>query len=89
MIYGSQIRLLQKLNYSSENKENVKYFYDNAATYFPAAYENYTYENYLDFLVSCDLIIYNRETNIISITEVGKDFLRYLVESNSNIDKLY
>lgn len=89
LIYGSQIRLLQKLNYSAENTENIKYFYDNAVEYFPDLYKDYSYDNYLDFLVSFELITYDRETNIISITEMGKDFLRYLVESNSNVDKLY
>lgn len=89
LIYGSQIRLLQKLNYSAENVENIKYFYDNAVEYFPEAYKDYSYNNYLDFLVSFELITYNRDTNVVSITEAGKDFLRYIVESNSNVDKLY
>jgi hypothetical protein len=89
LIYGSQIRLLQKLNYSPETAENLKYFYDNAMKYFPEIYENYTYENYLNFLVRQGLIIINEEADRIAITEVGKDFLRYLVESNSSLDKLY
>jgi hypothetical protein len=89
LIYGSQIRLLQKLNYSSENKDNVKYFYDNAVKYFPETYKNYPYESYLDFLVKQGLIIYENDDDYISITEKGKDFLRYLIESNSNLEKLY
>ena len=89
LIYGSQIRLLQKLNYSSESTENVKYFYDNAVKYFPETYKNYPYETYLDFLVRQGLIIYEEDNNYITITEIGRDFLRYLIESNSNQDKLY
>lgn len=89
LIYGSQIRLLQKLNYSSEKSKNIKYFYDNAVNYFPETYQNYSFDNYLDFLVNQGLILYDREIDLISITEVGTDFLRYLVESNSSLDKLY
>ena len=89
LIYGSQIRLLQKLNYSNEKTDSVKYFYDNAVKYFPEIYKNYSYESYLDFLVNQGLVTLNNETDYISITETGRDFLRYLVESNSNLDKLY
>lgn len=89
LIYGSQIKLLQKLNYFSEKSKNIKYFYDNAVNYFPETYQNYSFDNYLDFLVNQGLILYDREIDLISITEVGTDFLRYLVESNSSLDKLY
>lgn len=88
-IYGSQIRLLQKLNYASEKTENVKYFYDSAAKYFPDIYKDYSYESYLNWLVNQSLISYDREDKIISITETGKDFLIYLIESNSNQERLY
>lgn len=88
-IYGSQIRLLQKLNYAPEKTENVKYFYDSAAKYFPEIYKEYSYESYLNWLVNRGLISYDREDKIISITETGKDFLIYLIESNSNQERLY
>lgn len=88
-IYGSQIRLLQKLNYASEKTENVKYLYDTAAQYFPEIYKDYSYESYLNWLVKQELISYDRENKIISITEKGNDFLIYLIESNSKQEKLY
>ncbi|RTL14048.1 MAG: hypothetical protein EKK56_02485 [Flavobacteriaceae bacterium] len=88
-IYGSQIRLLQKLNYSREKTEEIKYLYDNAVKYFPETYKNYSYDNYLNYLVVQGLIVFEDDKDYISITETGKDFLRYLVESNSNLDKLF
>lgn len=89
LIYGSQIRLLHKLNYSPEKSQDVKYLYDNAANYFPETYKDYPYEDYLKFLVTEGLITKDENEGILSITDVGKDFLRYLVESNSSLEKLY
>lgn len=89
LIYGSQIRLLQKLNYASEKSEDVKYFYDSAVEFFPDIYQNYSYQSYLDFLVSQRLISFDKENDLLIIKEEGRDFLRYLTESNSQIEKLY
>lgn len=86
IIYGSQIRLLQRLNYSqTETKDELKLYYDNAVKNNPDGYKNYPYESYLNFLVTCEFIIINEET--ISITDVGKDFLRYIVEANLTVEK--
>lgn len=86
IIYGSQIRLLQRLNYSqTETKDELKLYYDNAVKNNPDGYKNYSYENYLNFLVTCEFIIINEEN--VSITDMGKDFLRYIVEANLTVEK--
>jgi len=87
-IYGSQLRLLQRLNSSlNENKETIKGFYDYAKSTFPKTYEGYTYDNYLDYLSSFNLIIVENG-NTINITILGRDFLKYIIESGLSIEKI-
>ena len=86
MIYGSQIRMLQRLNYSqTESKAELKLYYDNAAKNNPKGYKDYPYEHYLDFLIQNELITMQNDN--ISITDIGKDFLRYIVEANLTVEK--
>lgn len=89
-IYGSQIRILQSLNYSiSQNSADVKFYYDNAVKYYPEIFQNYSYENYLTFLSSWGLIIIEDDFKKLTITDAGKDLLRYIVEANLSFDKKY
>lgn len=86
MIYGSQIRMLQRLNYSqTETKAELKLYYDNAVNINPKSYKDYPYENCLDFLKQNGLITMQNDN--ISITDIGKDFLRYIVEANLTVEK--
>ena len=87
-IYGSQIRILQRLNHSkSEKTEDLKFYFNNAKKVYPKVYNDYSYENYLHFLVNYSLIQINDD--IATITDVGRDFLRYIIESNLSFEKLY
>lgn len=86
LIYGSQIRMLQRLNYSYiESKAELKLYYDNAVKNNPEGYKNYPYESYLNFLVQNGLIKIENEN--VSITDAGRDFLRYIVEANLTVEK--
>jgi hypothetical protein len=86
-IYGSQIKLLQKLNSSHlETKNDLKIYYDNAVKINPEGYKNYAYENYLNFLYQNSLIEIDDNDNV-NITDYGKDFLRYIVEANLSFEK--
>ena len=86
LIYGSQIRMLQRLNYSQvETKTELKVYYDNAVKNNPVGYKDYTYESYLNFLVQNALIYIENEN--VSITDAGRDFLRYIVEANLTVEK--
>lgn len=87
-IYGSQINILQRLNSSVfETKESLKEYYEFAKSSFPKTYEKYSYDNYMNYLISFGLII--EEGGEIKITILGKDFLRYIVESGYSFYKLY
>jgi hypothetical protein len=89
-IFGSQIRFLQRLNHTSvESKTSLKLYYDNAVKNYPEAYKTYTYDRYLKYLSNNGLIIMNENDQNIQITFFGKDFLRYLLETNLSLEKLY
>lgn len=89
-IYGSQIRLLQRLNHTSvETKSSLKLYYDNAVKNYPDAYKTYSYESYLNYLKSKGLIVMQEQDENIQIAHFGVDFLRYLLEGNLSVEKLY
>jgi hypothetical protein len=88
-IYGSQLNLLHRLNSSMfENKDTLNGFYDYAKKSFPKFYEGYSYDNYLDYLFSFNLIVLEND-NSIKITVLGRDFLKYIIETGLSIDKQY
>lgn len=86
MIYGSQIRLLEKLNtLQPQTRDSLKFFYDYARNTNPKFYENYAYDSYLNFLFANNLI--RDDESVIKITTLGLDFLKYLVETNKDFNK--
>lgn len=92
LIFGSQIMILQELNtLKPATRESVKPHYNNAKKANIKYYKGYTYESYLNFMLSCSLIKINNQdnwNNDIRITTLGKDFLRYLTETNKDVNKL-
>lgn len=85
-IFGSQIRILEHVNsHSSQTRESVKFFYENAKKNNPKFYENYSYEQYLNFLFNFTLL--REDDDILNITILGVDFLKYLTESNKDVNK--
>ena len=86
-IFGSQIRILERLNtLLPETRDSLQIYYNNAENLNPKFFDNYPYKNYLNFLISFNLIREDNEN--ISITELGIDFLKYLTESNKDVNKL-
>jgi hypothetical protein len=89
-MYGSQIRFLQRLNHTTtESKEDLKLYYNNAKESYPNIYRDYSYDAYLNFLYANGLIIKEEGTENISISVIGKDYLRYLLEANLSLEKPY
>lgn len=87
-IYGSQLTLLQKVNSSSiENFDTLKVYYDNAKSTYSNFYEDYSYESYLEYLSSCNLI--ENKNGAIKITNLGKDFLKFIIESGRTFEKAF
>jgi hypothetical protein len=79
-IFGSQIALLKVLNTTgSGTKAQVLAFYENAKAQFGNLYAGYSFEQYLNYLVSQGLITAQDPERYI-ITVAGKEFLKWLTE---------
>lgn len=89
-IYGTQIKLLFKLNTvaSGLNMTEAAQFYVEALGKNPEL-KNYTYPNYLNFLVSLDLVslVGDFTQGVLQITPLGKDFLTYITTYGLSIEK--
>jgi len=80
-IYGSQINILNFLNSKQTQGEDVNIlkssFYDSVATAYPNVFAKYTFEQYMNFLVSFSLV--QLKGNQCFITDFGREFLKYIV----------
>lgn len=89
-LWGSQISLLRVLNSSAtgETSKILRHFYDSAAVNYPDVYSQYSFENYMKYLVNARLIIEQEEGRYL-ITELGRDFLIYLACTGISEYRLY
>jgi hypothetical protein len=79
-IFGSQLDILNHLNARSatgETLQNIRAFYDKAVQDFPAFYSSYSFESYLAFLETQQLVI--REDQQLKITPRGQALLHYMI----------
>ncbi len=88
-IWGSQVSVLQFLNPSPAglNVEQLRPWYKQAATQNPAAYENYTFDQWLGFLLHYSLITHDNQR--VTITLEGKEFLKYLIDQGKTAYKAF
>lgn len=78
-IFRSQLLALQHLNIQRLiPAEQMRPFYDKAATDFPAVYANYSFDQWLGFLHAQGLILRHPNATV-EITLRGIDFLKYLI----------
>ena len=81
VIFGSQIFLLKFLNISGvDTKDNLFQFYENAKAQFPAVYNNYSFERYLQYLLNNNLIT-TQDNEHYAITVAGKEFLKWITDN--------
>lgn len=86
LIFGSQIMILQQLNTGSkEDLTSLISYYNLAVEQNPKFFGTYSYENYMGFLISYQLI--SKEGEQIKITFLGIDFLKYMTETGKNFNK--
>jgi hypothetical protein len=87
MIFGSQIALLKFLNTSgSASRVQLSQYYEVVKTQFPDAYNNYSFEQYLQFLLTQGLIATQDNEHYV-ITTGGKEFLRWMIEVGASENK--
>jgi hypothetical protein len=77
-IYRSQIAALEHLNREVLRREAVRAYYDAAVEQYPTQYANYSFEQWLRFLLDRVLII-ELPGDTIGITQRGKDYLKHMV----------
>lgn len=88
MMYGSQLKILFALKGTSQSKEFLRRFYNEAANNNPTLL-SYPYENYISFLVSNEFVIENDETGTLALTDLGRDFLRFVIDNNLSQNLIY
>ncbi|SDP96120.1 hypothetical protein SAMN05428975_4155 [Mucilaginibacter sp. OK268] len=82
-IFGSQIQLLQVLNSVKwETTENIEVHYKLTSLKNQTAYDNFSFDEYLKFLINFNLI--GKDEDRFFITFKGLDFLRFLIDTNKN-----
>lgn len=80
LIYGSQIVALQDLNsVPGRRAEEARGFYERGVKASPELYQNYSFDQWLGFMKSKGLI--NQDGDVVGITDAGRDFLRYMVQT--------
>lgn len=88
-IFGSQLYILNFVNTSStQTKNDLKIFYDGAKERYPDLFETYSYDEYFDYLLAHELLLINKD-NTCAITWLGRDFLKYLIETAKTFNKRY
>ncbi len=80
IIYGSQIKLLQNLNYVGiRPKSDYSIYFADLVKNNPDWFKEVSFEQYLGYLIGNNLINEDKDGNI-SITVFGRDFLKYIVQ---------
>lgn len=86
-IFGSQINLLFRLSGSSLGLTlpQTETTFIQAKDKFPSAHENRILNDWLNYLITHNLIIQTPEG--INITQYGKDFLKHLVDTSQTYER--
>ncbi|MFG1344367.1 hypothetical protein V5F59_05700 [Xanthobacter autotrophicus DSM 431] len=78
LILGSQIEGLKILNIRiTATMKDAKLLYDRASELYPEIYDNFSFDVWIGFLEGQNFI--ENDGGVLRITEVGRDFLRYLI----------
>src|SRR5262249_26253086 len=77
-LYGSQIDAVIFLNANNNRAtlDEIKRFYDTAATNFPELYKNYSFEKWLVFMQTNRIV--GASDNIVEATSIGKALIAYM-----------
>jgi hypothetical protein len=78
-IFKSQLLMLADVNRRNGNLplSDAKTYYDKAASEYPKIYENYSFQQWMDYMYSQQLLI-RHPSDMLEITYRGNDLLKYL-----------
>lgn len=86
LIFVSQLNMLQALNaVGSSSRETIKPYYDVACLVEPDFYSNYSFDQWLNFLITAVLVRTDGDT--VSITVAGREFLRFLIQEGRSFER--
>jgi hypothetical protein len=87
VIYGSQILFLDQINsFSSVNNDIALKEYNKAKEYYSESYKTINFEHWISFLIKRGLCEYEGST--LKITELGTEFLAYLIQNGISKTKI-
>ena len=86
-IFASQLRLLIALNAAPSGLliEEIERFYTEARAAFPDLYANRSFDDWLGFVISQNLVV--RRDRRLEIAQFGSDFLKHLVDAKLTCDR--
>jgi hypothetical protein len=88
LIYGSQLRLMEQMIGGSVSTEFARRIYEEAKSAFPEVYRNYTFKQWIEFLVRSGLCAVGEDGHYV-LTPYGRGFLRYIVDRRLSPNKLF
>lgn len=88
LIFGSQYLLLERLTSSSlrVSLSQANDLFSTACEKFPEIHKDRTFEHWVGFLTAYSLIEINGDS--VGITQYGKDFLKYLIDTNTSYNRV-
>jgi len=85
-IYGSQLKAMaEMISRGLIPLADLKKHYDKAAVDYPKTYENYSFEQWVDYMKS-RLLIATYPSQMVELSFNGQDFLKYLAHVGRNVD---
>jgi hypothetical protein len=85
LIFGSQLSLLQELNAAPSTRPAVEAHYTIATLLAPEFYANYSFDQWLHFMIAAVLVRVDGEN--INITVGGREFLKFVVQEGLSFNK--
>lgn len=74
---GSHLNFLSQCNATAISEISARATYDAVSKWYPHVYANYSFEQWLNWIVNSGLVA--RQNGSLAITEYGREFLRYVV----------
>jgi hypothetical protein len=92
LIMGSQIEVLLQANSGKIlDTDSARAIYDLAKEKYPEIYKTFSFEDWINWPVNAGLLNMERDasmTSVVKITDIGKDFLHYLVGTGLTTPKI-
>ncbi len=80
LIYGSQLVALRDLNSAGVVPiADLNPYFETAKQTYPTLYQNDTFERWFGWLAEVTMLVERRDTESVVVSEVGRDFLQFVI----------